>query len=187
VAETGVTLGFGRPVDDFGYVAKIDGSALVDPHHQLANVVHRLEKGIGGDGEISVEAVDGAGRRSSISALEGLVDLLKGDGVAGHFFRQQFDPHLALPASGYVRSRDIFEFGEPPEHLFADAAQLMVVVSVGMEGEGDDRHIVDLDGLDYPAFDYGRYQVGVHGDLVVQFDKRFNLVFTDIESDRDDG
>src|SRR5690606_37684773 len=74
--------------------------------------------------------------------------------------------------------------------LLGDSPQPVVVDHGGPiapQRDNDDRHVVDLDGLDHPGGDVRRHEIGVRIDLVVDLDEALLPVLANVEPHGDDG
>ncbi len=127
VSDAGILRRLCRTIADFCQVTQIDRPSIVNAHHQFLDVLYRLQKRVGKDFEIFVEAVDITGRNRRIGALKRSTDTGNGYIVPVHSLGFELNADLPGPPAGYVTPGDVFQPGDAPADLFSDPAQFMVV------------------------------------------------------------
>ena len=171
----------GGPIPDFGNLGEIDGPAVDDIDHGLAQCLRIGQECPGIDEDMLVRAIESLRLRAGIGDAQ-----CPGDIAGGRMMRRQCvgieqHPDLARPAADDLGAVGLGQCLELGLQFFSNAPQTIVVDllrTIGPQGDDDDRHIVDLDGLDHPGGDILGNAVGIGVELVVELDEAFLAIFT---------
>ena len=126
-------------------------------------------------GQIDVAHLDGLGQGGQVQVMP------RQAGRVGH------DAHLALAPGHHIGAAGVGDALEAVEEFVGDAAELVVVGGVAVEGQGDDGHVVDAHGLDHPAGHAGGHLVDIGEDLVIDLEEAGLEIFPNLELGGDDG
>ncbi len=151
---------------DGGDVAEIDRLALAYSDDQIGDLLVTLQRDTGFDDRRFIQLVEAAGGNRHVRAAQGARDVRQRQAAAAQTLGIDLHPHLEGSASHDARRPGVAHRLESQLDLLGDSAQLDVGVRGARERDIDDRHIVDLDGLDHPTAHAGRGQIGVHGQRV---------------------
>ena len=182
-----------RTLGDPRHVPDIDGLTLMSAHHQAADIVHALQEGTGGDGEMGAAGLETPGEGLGIGGLDGLSHLIQADPVAGQALG--LDVHRDLLAAttddeGAGRILNLLDglkhvLGQQPQLAIVHVRQAVAVRVHRPEGKGHDGDIIDALALDQRLHDPGWDLVLIGGELVVDLDQGRAHGLADIELDGD--
>ena len=128
-----------------------------------------------------------AAQERGVRPLQGPLNVAQGHVMPGHSPGRKVDRDLPGPAPDHVRPSGVLHRLQANLQLLRHPPQLVVAVGRTEQGQVDDGHVVDLDGLDDPARDARRHLVDVGLNLVVQLDPASLQVLAHVEANGHDG
>ncbi len=182
-AEEDIVVRFCRPVADLRDLVKIDRGAGMDADHDPADLRRRGEEGAGLQQHLLVQRRQAAGVGLEVDLLDLRRDLGDGEVARGQLQRVETDRHLAAGAADDLGLGHLLDALDAVVDLGRQPPQGGVVVAAAVEGQGQDRHVVDGMRLDQRL----RHRMGDAVEVGLQFlveadDGGFE-VLADVEAD----
>ena len=175
--------GLGGFVVDGGDVFEEHGLAAGTGDDDAADFGGGVDVAAGFDDDFATVFDDAAGGEELIGTGEGALDLQGGDAAGGEFSGVRGDAEFTTAAAEELYFGDVGGLDDGVLELGGDAAERGVVIVGGMEGEGEDRNVVDGPGLDDGGRDAGGNAVDVGLEFLIEIDDGALVILADFEAD----
>ena len=144
---------FAGPIDHLGDVLEIDRHALENPDDQVVEFLRVSNPCRRPQLDLHVLASDLVSGRYVVGRADRPLHIDKRELISLQSIRRNFDLRDSRLTADEVGAVDVADRREAFDEFFSDATQLKAVVAGTLEGQGHDRHIVDLNGLENPIAD----------------------------------
>ena len=168
-------------VADRGHLLQVHRPVRRQSDHQVADVVRVLQHAAGLHRGHAIAAHERARGDVHVGGVDHLADVGKRDVVGVHPVEIEADVDRAPASAVHVGERRAFDAAQVFEYVVGRASKLTVFRAGAREGDGQDRHVVHVRGLDQRLQRSRRHVVHVAHDAVVELDQRFFLVLSDLE------
>ena len=144
-----------------GHLAEVHRVALVDAHHRRGHVVGAGEERAGLDDDVAVFGRQRPGDLLPIGRTERSEQIDDAQPARSESGRIEMEPDLPSVTADEGGLRDLGDVFDLGIDLRGDPPQGQMVVTFGVEGQREDRHVVDRSRLDQRRGRSGRYPLGV--------------------------
>ena len=181
--EEHVVGGFGGRIPEGGDIPEIDGAALGDADDDGADLAGVAEKRAGLQERFAIGGGLGAGVRLGVGLLQHRHEIRSAEVVGGEAGGIERDADLAALAADEGGLGDGGQGFDDVVHLGGDPAERGVVVARAVEGDGENRDVVDRARFDEGGGDAERDAVEIGLEFLVEADERGLEVGADLEAD----
>ena len=157
-----------------------------DTDHQVAQLFRSAQRDSRIDTHDGIRARELAGWQRDVRSSNRALHFQDTQVVCSQQVGIERDSHGARLAADNGRTGNLRQSGQPFDEFLADTPQRMAVLAGAGQRQCDDRHVVDLNRLDYPSSDAGRHAVLVLVQLLEEFDEAAFAILSDEEPHRDD-
>ena len=172
-----------RPVHNRRHVAQVNGLSAMHADDDVAGVLRAGEEAAGLQQDLAVVIGERAGDELAVGRLEQRDDVRRAEVARGELRRVEQDAQLPALAADERRLSHQRHLLHGVVHFGDDAAQRVMVLPRAVEGERQDRHVVNGLGLDEREGDALGDAVEVGLQLLVEEDQAALDVLADLEAD----
>ena len=172
-------------VEDLGHLPEVNRPSALDADDRRGQLVGRGEEGAGLHDDLPVTGRQRSGDLLAIRGTEGAEDVEHSQPTRGERGRVELDPHLAPIAAEQRGVRDVRHVLELGLHLRGHPPEGEMVQAIGVEGQREDRDVVDRAHLEQRRGRAGRDPVCVRLELSLELDQRPFRVVADVEGHHD--
>ena len=178
-----VVVRFLRTVDDLRDISEINRMAVINAHDNLADLGRGAEELSGLQQHLLVKRLELSGVLLRIRLLESRNQLLWRQVPSRQQQRVKLNPHLPPGAADKFRLSDVRNRLDFVINLGRQSPQHKMVITSSMEGQGQNRHIIDGVRLDQGLGDPGRNPVKIGGQLLIEANNGRFRILADIKPD----
>ena len=183
VAKEGIGRRIGAAVGDRGHIAHEDRPPGLGAQHHRAHILGVAQEITDLDQHRLVAVDQPPGLVGAIGRRQGVDDIRAGETPGGELLRVELHPELTVGATDDARLSDLGHALDRRLDLHRDPAQGQVIVVGAVQGQGQDRHIVDGARLDQGWGDAGRNAVKIGLKLLIQLHQAALDILAHLEAD----
>ena len=175
---------FRGAIDHARHVAQIHQLAMMHRDHRVGDIFRVAQEWATVHHVFAIIAIEATHAQIGVGALERVRHFERRHLMAGQPFGIQLDPDFARTSAHYKGMAGVGNLLHAMQNFVGHAPQLRVIRVRAVEGDRQDRNVIDTHRLDDPSGHPGRHRVAVRFELVVNLDGALDAIGANLEAHR---